>query len=398
MRRTRVTWGIAILDIIAVLAARLVDPSGDVVAIVVFTLGVGSFAAVGALLDSRVPGNVIGLLLLAAGTAMSAALAMVTYGSLAASQVPPWPGSGTAQLVGGTLFVYPFMIALIAVPLVFPDGHLASGRFRWVVRLTIANMVAWTLGQVSGALLAVGPGVEMPGRNAFDLLNGAIQAFFFVTAIVCFGAGALAIWLRYRRGDPVQRQQIKWLVAVVGLGAVVLPPSFIVPANANPELATVLNTVNILTLFALPIVIGIAVLRYRLYEIDRIISRTIGWAVTTAVIVAVFAGIVIGLQGILAQVSGAGTNTLAVAGSTLVAAAIFQPLRRRVQRTADRRFNRARYDAQRTVDGFAERLRNEVDLGTLRSTLAATVDDAVRPVTATVWLRNVEKTLKVPIS
>ena len=397
MRRAQVTWGIAILDVVAILVTRLVDPSRDLFATVVFTIGIGSFAAVGALIDSRVPGNVIGLLLLTAGSVMSVAMAMVTYGSLAALHEPRWPGSGAAQLVGSTLFVYPFMIALIAVPLVFPDGHLASRRFRWVIGLTIANLAAWTVGQVSGALLATGPGVETPANSGvLGLLNGAIQVFFFVTTIVCFGAGALAVWLRFRRGDQVQRQQIKWLVAVVGLGAVLLPPSFIFPANASPELAAVINSVTILTLFALPIAIGIAVLRYRLFEIDRIISRTIGWAVTTGVIVAIFAGLVVGLQGVLAPVTG--DNTLAIAGSTLVVAALFQPLRRRVQRTVDRRFNRARYDAQQTVDGFAERLRNEVDLGTLRATLVATADDAVRPSNSTVWLKNVANAQKEPIS
>jgi hypothetical protein len=398
MRRTWAIWGIAILDVAAVLVARLVDPSGDLGAIVVFSLGVGSFAVVGAVLDTRVPGNVIGLLLLAAGTAMSAAMAMGTYGSIGALQTPPLLGSGFAQLAGGTLFVYPFMIALIGVPLVFPDGRLPSRHFRWVVRLTLANLVAWTLGQITGALVNRGPGVEIPSRSVVDLLFGALQVFFFLTTIICFGSGAVAIWLRYRRGNQVQRQQIKWLVAVVCLGAVVLPPSFIFPADASPELATVINSVNILTLFALPIAIGIAVLRYRLYEIDRIISRTIGWAVTTAVIVVVFVGIVVGLQGILAQVSGAGGNTLAVAGSTLVVAALFQPLRRRVQSTADHRFNRARYDAQRTVDGFAERLRNEIDIGTLGLTLVETADDAVRPVTSVVWLRSVPNARQKPIS
>ena len=111
----------------------------------------------------------------------------------------------------------------------------------------------------------------------------------------------------------------------------------------------------------MPIVIGIAILRYRLYEIDRIISRTIGWAIVTGLLVAVFAGLVVALQAVLAPVTK--ENTLAVAASTLVAFALFQPLRRRVQRAVDRRFDRARYDGQRTVGAFAERLRNEVDLG-----------------------------------
>ncbi|HEX2756305.1 MAG TPA: hypothetical protein VHM48_12625 [Candidatus Limnocylindrales bacterium] len=383
MKRAQLTWGIAGLDIVVILATRLIDPAGDISGVVIFTIGVASFAAVGALLDTRVPGNRIGLLLLAAGTLMSAAMATGTYASLGALQEPPWPSSGAALIAGSTLFVYPFMIALIGVPLVFPDGHLPSGRFRWVVRLTIANVVAWTLGAFLRLPPSDGSQAGASDQAGPDPLLGAIQTFFFVTTIVCFGAGAIAVWLRFHRGDRVQRQQIKWLAAIVGLGAVVLPVSFI--PDSSSDLSPVINTVTILTLFALPVVIGIAILRYRLYEIDRIVSRTIGWAVVTGVLGAVFVVGLVGLQAALSGVTQGGT--LAVAASTLVAFVLFQPVRRRVQAIVDRRFDRSRYDAERTVGGFAERLRNEVDLGTLRTALIRTADDAVRPVNAAVWLR-----------
>ena len=134
----------------------------------------------------------------------------------------------------------------------------------------------------------------------------------------------------------------------------------------------------------MPIAIGIAVIRYRLYEIDRLISRTIGWALVTGILVAVFGVLVVALQAALAPVTD--ESTLAVAASTLVAFALFQPLRRRVQTAVDRRFDRALYDGQRTIDAFAGRLRSEVDLTTIRTSLATTADEAVRPTTATVWL------------
>ena len=136
----------------------------------------------------------------------------------------------------------------------------------------------------------------------------------------------------------------------------------------------------------IPIAVGIAILRYRLYDIDRLISRTIGWAVVTAVLVAVFVGGVVVMQAALAPVTR--ENTFAVAVSTLVAFALFQPLRRRVQRVVDRRFDRARYDGQRTTAVFAERVRNEVDLGTLHAELVATAAEAVRPTGAGLWLRT----------
>ena len=136
----------------------------------------------------------------------------------------------------------------------------------------------------------------------------------------------------------------------------------------------------------MPIAIGIAILRYRLYAIDRLVSRSISWAIVTGLLVAVFAGLVIALQAALAGITQGGT--LAVAASTLVAFALFQPLRRRVQATVDRRFDRARYDSQRLVDTFAERLRNEVDLPAIREGMLATAATAVRPEHGAVWLRG----------
>ena len=137
-------------------------------------------------------------------------------------------------------------------------------------------------------------------------------------------------------------------------------------------------------LLLVPVSVWIAVTRYRLYEIDRLISRTIGWAIVTGILVAVFALLVVTLQALLTSVTE--VNTLAVAASTLVAVALFQPLRRRVQRAVDRRFDRARYDGQRTTAVFADRVRNEVDLGTLRTALVATASEAVRPTGAGLWL------------
>ena len=176
---------------------------------------------------------------------------------------------------------------------------------------------------------------------------------------------------------------MKWLAADVAIAAILLSLS-IVLTTSNPVLASTFSGFAIIAMFALPIVIGIAVLRYHLYEIDRIVSRTIGWAIVTGVLVAVFAGLVVALETVLAPITK--ENTLAVAASTLVAFALFQPLRRRVQRAVDRRFDRARYDGQRTIDAFAEGLRSEVDLATIRTSLATTADEAVRPVSAAVWL------------
>ena len=315
---------------------------------------------------------------------MTMSMAMGTYGSLGALQVPPWPLSDVVGLAGVILFVYPFLIALISVPLVFPDGRLPSQRFRWCILLTIASGTAWTLGSILGPGPRSGGDTGAPAGGEAGFA-GVMQTFFLLSTIICFGAGIAAVTVRYRRGNRVQRQQIKWLAAIVGLGAVVLPISFIVQ-DTSDEVASVVSSLTVLSLFALPVVIAVAILRYRLYDIDRIISRTISWTLTTGLIVAVFAGIVIGLQRPLAEVTGG--NTLAVAGSTLVAFALFQPLRRRVQGAVDRRFNRARYDAERIVAAFAQGLGAGTSFEEVQLKVVGVVESSLGPRDTGLWIRG----------
>ncbi len=381
-RRGRVAWGVASMDIVLFLGASMLGAGGDVGAAVLYVIGIASFAGVGALLCTRVPGNPIGILLLAASTLLVTAIVIGTYADLGALQVPPWPGSSVARRLGDAMFMYPFVVAIIGVPLVFPDGRLPSPRFRWVVRITIANMVAWTL---LGTLLDQEARKADPALAALAPLFGAVEMFVLVATLVSFGAAVVAVWLRYRRGDPVERQQVKWLAAVVGLGAIVLPLALVLN-EVNPELSNTLSSIAILAMFALPVVIGIAILRYRLFEIDRIISRTIGWTLVTGALVAVFVVLMVGLQLVIQPATG--NSTLAVAASTLVAAALFQPLRGRVQRAVDRRFNRATYNAERTAAAFAGRMRDQVDLGGLEADITDTIGAALRPISAGVWIRE----------
>ena len=380
MRRARIAWTIAALDLVVYLVSSLHPSDGGVAGVILYAVGLASFTGVGALLCTRVPENPIGVLLLAAGTVLVTAIAMGTYSDVGRLQVPPWPGWEPAKIVGDVTFMYPFVIAFIGVPLVFPDGRLLSPRFRWVVRTAIADMVVWTL---LGVLFVNGSTPRVPGIAFLAPIADILQPFVLIATLMSFGGAVAAVWLRFRRGDAVQRHQVKWLAADVALAAILLPLSLTL-TDSSPELASTLSGLAIIAMFALPIVIAIAVLRYRLYEIDRIISRTLGWAIVTGVLVAVFAGAVVLLQAVLAPFTN--ENTLAVAASTLIAFALFQPLRRRVQRAVDRRFDRARYDGQRIVDAFATRVRNDVDLGSLRSSLAATADQAVRPASASVWL------------
>jgi hypothetical protein len=190
--------------------------------------------------------------------------------------------------------------------------------------------------------------------------------------------GVAAVVTRYRRGAGVERQQLRWFVAAVAIGVV---PITISPLGGGPG-AFLLAMSGLLLV---PVAVGIAVTRYRLYEIDRLISRGVSWAVLSGSLLAIYAGAVLLLQTVLGDVIQG--QTVAVAASTLLAAALFQPLRRRVQVAVDHRFNRARYDAERTATDFADRLRDEVDVDHLRTALAATAGGAVHPNGVGVWLR-----------
>ena len=341
-----------------------------------------SFAAVGAVLITKVPENPIGTLLLGAGTVLVIAIVIGTYANAGAAHVPPWPWSEGARIVGNVVFVYPFVIAFIGVPLLFPDGRLPSPRFRWVVGITIAGMAAWT---AMGLLFDSTGQPQIPGTDFLAPAAAVLQLFFFASVLVAFGGAVIAVSLRYRRGGRTQRQQVKWLAADVALAAILLPPAILL-TDVNPELASSLSGSAIIAMFALPVVIGIAILRYRLYEIDRLVSRTIAYAIVTGILGAIFVGTIVGLQALLSSVTQ--SATIAVAASTLLAFALFQPVRRRVQGVVDRRFDRRRYDGDRTSAAFRDRLRHQIDIASVSADLLSTVDDSVKPATRGLWIRE----------
>ena len=192
-------------------------------------------------------------------------------------------------------------------------------------------------------------------------------------------AAAISVVVRHRRAAGIERQQLRWFSAALAFVVLAVVGGYIV-GTLIPEIGDQGPQ------WLVPIAIGIAVLRYRLYDIDRIISRAIGYLVVTSVLVAAFALLVLGLTSVLEPLTGG--NTLAVAGSTLVVAALFQPLRARVQRGVDRRFDRSRYDGERLLAALGERLRDEVDLAAIRGEVLATVDAAVRPSGPGLWLRR----------
>jgi len=197
---------------------------------------------------------------------------------------------------------------------------------------------------------------------------------------LAFVAGQVLAW---RRADGERRQQLKWLMsgaAVCGAALAITVVMSTLDTSASPAVQAVIDVATI-GIAALPASIGVAILKYRLYDIDRIISRTLGYAIVTGLLVGLYAGLVQLATRVLSFHS-----SVAVAASTLAAAALFNPLRRRVQLMVDRRFNRARYDADRTVAAFAARLKDAVDLDSVRDDLAGVVQDALEPVHVSVWV------------
>ena len=364
MIRDRVAAVVAISDMILFAVAVIVGPNQDYGADVLYLLGIAAYVGIGALLVRRVPANPIGVVMLATGTLAVAAAVLGTYADLGVMRVPPWPAAERARLIADAMFVYPILVALVGIPLIFPDGRLPSHRYRVVVVLWIAGIAAWTLNSVFGT-------------------NLDILVLFSIP--IAFAGAVIAISLRFRRGDPIQRAQVKWLAAVVIVGSTAVLSGLLLN-EARPDLANALLIVGILALFTMPLAIGIAILRYRLYEIDRIVSRTLAYLLITGVLVGAYALLVVVLGGPLADATGG--DTLSVALSTLVVAALFQPLRQRVQSLVDRRFDRARYDGQRLADAFAGRLRSDVDIATVTADLDATVRAAVHPSSTALWVRG----------
>jgi hypothetical protein len=287
-------------------------------------------------------------------------------------------------------------IALIGLALLlFPDGKLPFPRMRWVLLLYVAWGLVW-MGGAYAITLAVIARHDIRVDSGGNLLalgdSASSPAWWNVVqnvGLVALGLSALLSLagqvVSYRRSAGDRRQQLKWLLGgfSVGLAGVLLA---ITLGHGPAALGVVARAAAILAVFAVPVSMGVAILKYRLYDIDRIISRTLAYAIVTGLLVGIYAGLVLLATGVLGLHS-----TVAVAAATLAAAALFNPLRRRVQRIVDRRFNRARYDAEQTVAAFAAQLKDAVDLDSVRDELAAVVQKVLEPAHVSVWIRADER-------
>jgi len=353
------------------------------------------YAGVGAILLIRRPQTSIGWILLALGWNYAIVTASVP-GTIEqfADATFDVPVKLFAVIHNGSTGVLFFLYLLLVI--VFPSGRLPNGRWGGLARLALAiGLISVAAGWVMPVIYAtvIGYSGGVPVHNPVALLpdlpiwRGITSETVGLPILVLVVPAAISLGVRTRRATGIERQQLRWIAFSISFVVLAVAAGYaiasLVPGSVESGLAWMPATVAFPTV---PIAIGIAVLRYRLFEIDRIISRTLSWAVVTGLLVAVYGAVVVALQAALVGVTQG--QTLAVAGSTLVAFALFQPVRRRVQGTIDRRFDRARYDGLRLIDAFADGLQNEVDLPRLRSALLATADDAVRPARASLWLRE----------
>jgi hypothetical protein len=376
-----VVWLIAVVSFgaLAVSVAGMLSSGGVGRDLLIFTPALAVFVVVGGIVLLRRPSNAVGGLLLAFGASGSVMYPFVALGSAAAGT----PGAAVAGVVVQALDPITYLL-VSALLLVFPDGALPSPRWRPILALAPVGFLL----SVAGNLLTAGPLMVFPQHdNPFGVAGPIVMllgAIGYSTSAIVMVAAALSLVVRWRRSGERKRAQLKW-IALTGALLAATTALYVVSFSAwGVALIPLIATSVAFALF--PASVGIAVLRYRLYEIDRIISRTIGWAAVTGVVGVLYLVAVLVLQGVLGGITQG--DTLAVAGSTLLAAAAFQPLRRRIQRVVDRRFHRSRYDSERTAAQFAEALRDEVDAGRLGAELRTAATSSLGPAAVSVWLRG----------
>jgi hypothetical protein len=289
----------------------------------------------------------------------------------------------------------PLLVTLPLLILLFPDGRLPSSRWRPVLWAYLAVGGSWpvsiyaaTIGAVAAGNIHLDPGgdlqaVDDPSGSSAWL--GSLEGFILPVLVVFWLVFVASQVLSWRRASGERRQQLKWLmsgaaVCMTTVALIAVVGTF--DTSPSPALVAVFDVVAV-GFAALPVSVGVAILKYRLYDIDRIISRTLAYAIVTGLLVGVYAGLVL-----LATEVFKFHSTVAVAAATLAAAALFNPLRRRVQRRVDRRFHRARYDADQMVAGFAARLKDTVDLDSVRDDLAGVVHQALEPAHVSVWIND----------
>jgi hypothetical protein len=380
-RWTWVAWGLLALGLLGNAAGVALSVAsgtfrwhaGEALLWVVFP----AFLVVGCLILARRPGNIIGWIFTAVGLLTAAADLAEPYAEYAYAHPGSLPAPLVAVWVSAKIWS-PTIVLMVVLPLLlFPTGRSLSPGWRPVTWLAVGLVAAFS---VAGAL---GPSLQLPDGSAvanpigvagMDLDGGPFGAVVNGLLLLVLVAAIISLVLRFRRSRGVERQQLKWFTYA---GALVL---------LAPLSNSLVGNVSYVLVLALPVAVGVAVLRYRLYDIDRLINRTLVYGLLTALLAGVYAVVVLVL-GLLFGGVGRDPPSGAVAGATLAVAALFQPARRRIQALVDRRFNRRKYNTAKTIDAFAARVRDEVDLDALAAELLAVVDQTMQPTRASLWLQ-----------
>ena len=388
--RTAIALGVFAL-VLNIAALVLLAAANQTAPQIVRIAGLLPTVAVGMLVAVRRPGNPLGWLLLGCGVLFSLQAGSVAYsvldyrlhhgtlslGRLAIALEPAWAGG--LVLIAGALWLY-------------PDGQLPRGRWRPVGGILFAAgllfaavmFIPWILAAAAPVIRvdANGTPLAMSHPSGSGLVWVVVENIGFFALLISWVVWLAAQVPRYRRSSGERRQQLKWLYSGAAVFIVCLGFGLFQSNNTTGG-AAFLGAVLAAGVAALPIALGIGILKFRLYDIDRIISRTLAYAIVTGLLVGVYAGLVL-----LATEVFKFHSTVAVAAATLAAAALFSPIRRRVQLRVDRRFNRARYDADQMVAVFAARLKDTVDLDSVRDDLASVVHQALEPAHVSVWISH----------
>ena len=388
-------WVLAVAQLAACMGLtvrNLLTPERYVAEYIVYVVAATlSFATVGLLICRRRPSNAVGWLLLSAGVGFGTVSVIHQYvryalvtepGSLPAGEAIAW--------LNFWVWIPVTALAVVYLPLLFPNGRPPTARWRPVLWLAGAATAAVSLSLAlsPGPLDDTLPEVANPLAPAWaDSVNAVLDSIALALTLVSLFAAVAAPIARYRQARDVERHQLKWFA----YAAVLVVAAFILPAAIDPsgftENTLLAGTVQAVAIPLLPAAVGIAIFRYRLFDIDLLINRTLVYASLSVLLALVYLGGVVLVGALLRALTGQ-QDELAVAASTLAVAALFGPARRRIQAFIDRRFYRSRYDAALTLESFSGRLRDEVDLDALRGDLLSVVGDTLRPAHASVWLRR----------
>jgi hypothetical protein len=331
------------------------------------------FYAVGALIVSRQPRQAVGWIMWITGGLMVLVLLLTSYGQVSLHG-DTLPGSATARVIVEAFWVLPVVLPVTLLPLLFPTGRALSSRWRWVGWLAVTATLGTVIPATSFLWIHRQQFVNdqefhTPVAIATLLPVGTIAVLLAAIASI------ISVVIRVRRSADIERQQMKWFLAGVATALAGLIVNSIAPWR---------HDVNSIAIMVLPVTIGVAILRYRLYDIDHIINKTLVYGALTAILVGIDVSLVIGLEHLLEPVASG--SDLIVAGSTLAVAALVRPLRSRIQSVVDRRFYRRKYDAARTLEAFSARLRDQTDLATLATELAAVVQETMQPAHVSLWV------------